>query len=634
MPDTELGKANIPIRATTDRLDGDLAGARGKVESAIAGIVGNVQKIGGVALGLGGAGLTAIAGIGAAVGKLAMDAAPVEGLESAFSGLADSAGIGMDDMLAALKKGSAGMVANRDLMESFNSAASLVSLDFATQLPDAMQYLGKVSASTGADMGFLLDSLVKGVGRVSPMILDNLGIQVAQAEATERASEMFGLQAEELSKTQVQAGMMNVVLEKLAANTAAMPDVSENASAKMAQLKATFQDTKDQVGLAFLPALTTLEALLGDLAAQVLPYLTQALDVVAPIVQSVADAISFLVTAVLNGEDPIAALTIALYKIFPPEVAQPIVDAIDAIVAGIQQVIEVATPYVEAAMEWISQNVELKDVLLALGIALAAVILPAIWSVIAAVAPVIAVFVGLVAVIALLRQAWETDFGGIRTALTTFWEDTAKPALEDLQAWLAEKVPAAIETLKAFWEETLLPAIEAVWAFIQDPLMPLFEALGEVIGATLVKAGEALAGLWENVLLPAILTAGEWMRDTLGPILDKFVEWLNKVTGGAEGVRDAIKSVTDWLGDLAGTIGEMKLPDWLTPGSPTPFEIGLRGIGSAMEDLARIRVPELSTALGGSVNNSRSVSLNLYGDRIDERSVFGAYETVRALEGA
>jgi len=71
------------------------------------------------------------------------------------------------------------MATNRDLMLSFNKASTLVSVDFAKQLPDAMQYLGKVSLATGQDLGFLLDSLVTGVGRVSPMILDNLGIQVA-----------------------------------------------------------------------------------------------------------------------------------------------------------------------------------------------------------------------------------------------------------------------------------------------------------------------------------------------------------------------------------------------------------------------------------------------------------------------
>ena len=32
------------------------------------------------------------------------------------------------------------------------------------------------AAATGQDVGFMLDSLVKGIGRGSPMILDNLGL--------------------------------------------------------------------------------------------------------------------------------------------------------------------------------------------------------------------------------------------------------------------------------------------------------------------------------------------------------------------------------------------------------------------------------------------------------------------------
>ena len=29
----------------------------------------------------------------------------------------------------------------------------------------------------------------------------------------------------------------------------------------------------------------------------------------------------------------------------------------------------------------------------------------------------------------------------------------------------------------------------------------------------------------------------------------------------------------------------MELPDWLKPGSPTPFEMGLRGISDALDEL-------------------------------------------------
>jgi len=163
-----------------------------KASPAIESVGGSLQNLGKVAL-AGVAGVaTATAAIGAALTKLAVDAAPMEGVSRAFEGLAESSGVGMDEMLAALKRGSAGMISNRDLMTSFNKAAQLVSTDFAVQLPNAMGYLGKVAAATGQDMNFMLDSLVTGVGRLSPMILDNLGIQVSLTEANEAYAASIG----------------------------------------------------------------------------------------------------------------------------------------------------------------------------------------------------------------------------------------------------------------------------------------------------------------------------------------------------------------------------------------------------------------------------------------------------------
>ena len=113
--DTTLGRANVAIRGTLDKLDGDLSDARGKVDGAISRIVTgagkNFKALGTAALGGIGVATGAVTGLGAALGKITLDAAPVEGVSDAFSGLAESAGRGTDEMLSALKRGSAGMVA-------------------------------------------------------------------------------------------------------------------------------------------------------------------------------------------------------------------------------------------------------------------------------------------------------------------------------------------------------------------------------------------------------------------------------------------------------------------------------------------------------------------------------------------
>lgn len=221
---------------------------------------GVLKKTGLSLEGLGKAGLIAggaiaamAAGVGIAAFNLAKDAAPVEGIRNAFNGLTADMEGGSKRILDALEESSYGMVKQSELMKSFNAASQLVSKDFAGKMPEAMQYLAKVSAATGQDMGFMIDSMVKGVGRLSPMILDNLGIQVSLEEATTNAALAFGVAAGELSKAQIQTGMMNVIMEKLKTNTADMPEVAGTAAQQFAKLGAQFGNIKDAIGLKLLP---------------------------------------------------------------------------------------------------------------------------------------------------------------------------------------------------------------------------------------------------------------------------------------------------------------------------------------------------------------------------------------------
>lgn len=273
-----------------------------KKATGLGSALGAMGRVGGLALaGLATAGVaagTAFVGAGAALGKLAVDAAPLAGIEAAFEGITENA----DEMLASLREGSLGMVTDIDLMKNYNQAAMLVGDTFADQLPDAMQYLTKVSAATGTSMDYLMNSLVTGVGRLSPLILDNLAIQVSLADATERASEMYGVAADELTKEQQQAGMMALVMEKLAENTADMPEIAGTAAASWAALGVTFKNLKDQIGLSLVPALETLLNALVPLIQEYGPRLvTLFAENVVPFVERVAEALALMLEGDLEG---------------------------------------------------------------------------------------------------------------------------------------------------------------------------------------------------------------------------------------------------------------------------------------------------------------------------------------------
>ena len=206
------------------------------------------------------AGTVAVVGMAAAMGKLAFDAMPIEGIKKAFEGLTK----GSTETIKSLRKGSLGMVKDAKLMENYNKAAQLVSKTFADQLPDAMQYLAKVSAATGTDMGYMMDSITTGVGRMSPMILDNLGIQVSLAEANEAWALKMGVATSEMSKQEQQAALMDQVMVKLKENTADMPEVTENAATKWAQLTTKLGNLKDNIGLSLLPMFVKVVDFISD----------------------------------------------------------------------------------------------------------------------------------------------------------------------------------------------------------------------------------------------------------------------------------------------------------------------------------------------------------------------------------
>ena len=101
------------------------------------------------------------------------------------------------------------------------------------------------------------------------------------------------------------------------------------------------------------------------------------------------------------------------------------------------------------------------------------------------------------------------------------------------------------------------------------------------------------------------------------------------MTGGVEGITGAIRDAIKWLSDLADSISKLSLPDWLTPGSPTPWEIGLRGIGDALKTEVNPQIDSLFQTLtvappasaqqllagGGTstaIDNSRTLNMPVY----------------------
>ncbi len=287
---SKIGEAFVDVVAKLDKLDTGLDKAKNMVGSAVKGMAG--VAVGGAAI-IGGG----LAAVGGGILKLAADAAPIAGIQRGFEGLTSTFEGGSAAMLKALKDASNGLVSNTDLMQSYNMAAQLVGKEFANRLPEAFTYLSRVSASTGQDMGFLLDSLVRGVGRLSPAILDNLAIQVDLTKAYDDYAKSVGKSADELTKAEKQTAAMDAAMEQLAANTEGVA----GRQGVITKMSVAFQDLRDELGTRMIPIVAPFTEKLLYLAEKVFP-------IIILVVEKLANKIIGFSSGILDHVEPVIRL--------------------------------------------------------------------------------------------------------------------------------------------------------------------------------------------------------------------------------------------------------------------------------------------------------------------------------------
>jgi TP901 family phage tail tape measure protein len=291
---------------------------------------------------------------------------------------------------------------------------------------------------------------------------------------------------------------------------------------------------------------------------------------------------------------------------------------------------------INSGIEFLNTNFEVfKGAILGVGVALGGAVIAAIIAGIGA--AIVALATPITAIIlasALLGAAWGGNWGGIQEKTFAVWA-VIQPILSQLVTWLGVNIPIAIQALSGFWTNTLLPAMTTVWTFVSGTMFPLWMQLqsflvevvgvaitnlsnqwtnvlipaltavwdyisinvlpllisiGEVVNAVVNKAIEASAGLWEKVLLPALMAVGEWINVNLMPTLTAIGEYLTSTfgpmlgttAGGFDSITTALQSATSFFTGFAESIRNFELPWFLTPGSPTPLELGLTGIAGIL----------------------------------------------------
>lgn len=414
--------------------------------------------------------------VGAGLLDMAKSAAPLQGITNAFKGLTAAAGKNSDETLASLTKLSMGMVDDGDLMTQYNKNAMLVGDTLAGQLPEAYQYLAKIASSTGQDVGQMFETLSGGIGRVNPRMLTQLGITIDQDKAFADYAKTLGKSADQLTKSDKQTALFNVTMQKLKDNTASIPDVSQNASTKLAQMNTKIADIGEKLGTAALPMLGAFTDLMSGLVDKVLPIIT-------PIIESLSDGFTTFFSALSDGVDPLTALGDGLFKVFGE---------------GIRPIVEVLSDVGQVISSFFGQIADGVNPLEALGAAL-------------------------------LDTFGSSDqmvgFANFLLQVRDTIANVVMPALASLADWfIHDALPAVVN----FVQTVVIPGVQAFFSFLGDVWNLVAPALGKIADWFIHDALPAVVGFVQNTVIPGIqdfinILLKVW--NDVQPFLQKLADW-------------------------------------------------------------------------------------------------------------
>lgn len=163
--------------------------------------------------------------------------------------------IGTEDYLQTLREATKGTVSDIELMK-----AAVKAKDFRIPLEDLGKYLSFAqlkAQQTGQSLDYMVDSIVTGLGRQSPQILDNLGLSAAEIkEQTKETGSFMKAVATIVEKNLAQAGETYIsAADRAARRTVELENAQISLGKTLLPLKDEFTDIYGQIQIGAINAI-------------------------------------------------------------------------------------------------------------------------------------------------------------------------------------------------------------------------------------------------------------------------------------------------------------------------------------------------------------------------------------------
>ena len=204
---------------------------------------------------------TVQAGLSKAMVPVAAATATIYGLKKAFDAVKEGAtldaqtealkrnveaqGVAWDGYIAKLAKVSQAQVANADIVRAASSAM-LLGIP-AEKMSELMEVAAASAVATGRTISESFNDLAVGIGRASPMILDNLGLVVKLGPVYQEYAASIDTTVEALTAEEKKLALLNSILEVGKGRVELFSGAQSEAAKATAELSASLQNQSDEI---------------------------------------------------------------------------------------------------------------------------------------------------------------------------------------------------------------------------------------------------------------------------------------------------------------------------------------------------------------------------------------------------
>lgn len=237
-----ISKSMTEMDKTADKSSGSVGG----MDKSLSGMIGTITAVAG--------GVTAFGLAARQAFDLGKEGASLMRLEEASGNLAESMGSDMDTVVTAVSRASLGMVSDMDIMGAASRAMMLGVSSDADQLANLMEIAASKARAMGISTTQAFNDIVTGIGRGSPLILDNLGIVINAAEMNKAYAESIGKTAEQLTEAEKTQALLNSVLTEGNKQLEEIGGLTDDAATQFERFAANAKNAGDELKKNLAPA--------------------------------------------------------------------------------------------------------------------------------------------------------------------------------------------------------------------------------------------------------------------------------------------------------------------------------------------------------------------------------------------